>query len=68
MGILHETGLQTRFGYQDGQTGQQAHAVDTRAFKHVTKESDLVASREWFLEYTRQLHKMRMIATGGVLK
>jgi plasmid rolling circle replication initiator protein Rep len=36
--------------------------------KYVTKESDLVASREWFLEYTRQLHKMRMIATGGVLK
>jgi plasmid rolling circle replication initiator protein Rep len=36
--------------------------------KYVTKESDLVASREWFLEYTRQLHKMRMISTGGVLK
>lgn len=36
--------------------------------KYVTKESDLVASRDWFLEYTRQLHKMRMIATGGVLK
>lgn len=36
--------------------------------KYVTKESDLVASREWFLEYTRQLHKMRAIATGGVLK
>lgn len=36
--------------------------------KYVIKESDLVASREWFLEYTRQLHKMRMIATGGVLK
>jgi plasmid rolling circle replication initiator protein Rep len=36
--------------------------------KYVTKESDLVADRQWFLEYTRQLHKMRMIATGGVLK
>jgi hypothetical protein len=36
--------------------------------KYVTKESDLVANREWFLEYTRQLHKMRAVATGGVLK
>jgi plasmid rolling circle replication initiator protein Rep len=36
--------------------------------KYVTKESDLVADRQWFLEYTRQLHKMRAIATGGVLK
>ena len=36
--------------------------------KYVTKESDLVADREWFLELTRQLHKMRLVATGGVLK
>lgn len=36
--------------------------------KYVTKESDLVADREWLLELTRQMHKMRAIATGGVLK
>jgi plasmid rolling circle replication initiator protein Rep len=36
--------------------------------KYVTKESDLVADRQWFLELTRQMHKMRSIATGGVLK
>lgn len=36
--------------------------------KYCTKESDLVAEREWFLELTRQIHKMRCIATGGVLK
>jgi hypothetical protein len=28
----------------------------------------MVADREWFLELTSQLHKMRAIATGGVLK
>ena len=28
----------------------------------------MVADREWFLELTTQLHKMRAIATGGVLK
>ena len=37
-------------------------------FKYCVKESDLVADREWFLELTRQMHKMRAIATGGVLK
>jgi plasmid rolling circle replication initiator protein Rep len=36
--------------------------------KYCTKESDLTADREWFLELTRQMHKARAIATGGVLK
>ena len=36
--------------------------------KYCVKESDLVSDRTWFLELTRQLHKMRAIATGGVLK
>jgi plasmid rolling circle replication initiator protein Rep len=36
--------------------------------KYCTKESDLVSDREWFLELTRQMHKMRAVATGGVLK
>lgn len=36
--------------------------------KYCTKESDMVADREWFLELTRQMRKMRAIATGGVLK
>ena len=36
--------------------------------KYCTKENDLVADRGWFLELTRQMHKMRSIATGGILK
>jgi plasmid rolling circle replication initiator protein Rep len=36
--------------------------------KYCTKESDMVVDRAWFLELTEQLHKMRAIATGGVLK
>ena len=36
--------------------------------KYSVKESDLVADREWFLELTRQMYKIRTIATGGVLK
>ena len=36
--------------------------------KYCVKESDLVADRAWFLELTKQLHKTRAVATGGVLK
>lgn len=36
--------------------------------KYCTKESDLVADRDWFLELTRQMHKMKCVTTGGVLK
>ena len=36
--------------------------------KYCVKEADLVANCEWFLELTRQMHRMRMIATGGILK
>jgi len=36
--------------------------------KYQVKESDLVASRDWFLELTKQLHKTRAVAVGGVLR
>ncbi len=36
--------------------------------KYCTKESDMVADREWLLELTCQMHKMRAVATGGILK
>lgn len=36
--------------------------------KYCTKESDLVANREWFLEFTKQMHKLRCVSTGGILK
>jgi hypothetical protein len=48
--------------------GSNPSSLVPELLKYVTKESDLVADREWFLELTRQLHKMRAIATGGVLK
>lgn len=48
--------------------GQQPMQLVPELLKYCTKESDLVADREWFLELTRQMHKMRTIATGGVLK
>ena len=36
--------------------------------KYQVKELDLVANREWFLELTKQLHKTRAVAVGGVLR
>ncbi|MFN6483572.1 MULTISPECIES: protein rep [unclassified Nostoc] len=36
--------------------------------KSQVKESDLMGDKEWFLELTRQLHKSRAIAVGGILR
>lgn len=48
--------------------GQQPMQLVPELLKYCVKESDLVADREWFLELTRQLHKMKAVTTGGVLK
>ena len=48
--------------------GSNPSSLIPELLKYCTKESDLVVDREWFLELTTQLHKMRAIATGGVLK
>ena len=36
--------------------------------KYSTKPSDMLTDVNWFLELTKQTHKMRFVATGGVLK
>ena len=36
--------------------------------KYCVKEADLVLDGDWLLELTRQMHRVRTIATGGVLK
>ncbi|MGD0778757.1 MAG: protein rep [Candidatus Solibacter sp.] len=38
------------------------------AFKYAVKPSDMIADGGWLLELTRQLDKLRFIASGGVLK
>jgi plasmid rolling circle replication initiator protein Rep len=48
--------------------GEQPMQLVPELLKYCTKESDLVADREWFLELTRQMHKMKCVVTGGVLK
>lgn len=36
--------------------------------KYSTKPDDLLADQSWFLELTKQTHKLRFLATGGALK
>jgi hypothetical protein len=36
--------------------------------KYSVKPVDMVDDPAWFIEYTRQTHKLRFVATGGVLK
>jgi plasmid rolling circle replication initiator protein Rep len=48
--------------------GTSPSSLIPELLKYCTKESDIAVDREWFLELTSQLHKMRAIATGGVLK
>ena len=36
--------------------------------KYSTKPTDMLTDPDWFLELTKQTHKMRFVATGGVLK
>ena len=37
-------------------------------FKYAVKPADMTADPLWLLELTRQLHKLRFIASGGILK
>lgn len=48
--------------------GKQPMELVPELLKYCTKESDLVEDREWFLELTRQMNKMKCVTTGGVLK
>jgi len=36
--------------------------------KYSTKPGDMTADADWFLELTRQTHRRRFVATGGVLR
>lgn len=48
--------------------GEQPMQLIPELLKYCVKESDLVVDREWFIELTRQLHKMKAVTVGGVLR
>ena len=48
--------------------GEQPMQLVPELLKYCVKESDLVGDRDWFIELTKQMHKVRCVVTGGVLK
>jgi plasmid rolling circle replication initiator protein Rep len=48
--------------------GTEPMSLVPELLKYCVKESDLVNDKEWFLELTRQMHKLRCVNVGGVLK
>ena len=48
--------------------GDTIHKAVCETLKYSVKPSDMTDDPEWFMEYTRQTHKLRFIATGGILK
>lgn len=58
---------------KDGQTVTEitANALQgavSETLKYSTKPADMLKDEGWFLELTRQTHKLRFVATGGALK
>jgi len=53
---------------RDGTPSSAVADAARETFKYAVKPTDMVADPAWFLELTRQLHKLRFIASGGVLK
>lgn len=51
---------------QEAKDALQSAVAET--LKYSVKPSDMVEDSEWFLEMTRQVHKLRFVASGGTLK
>jgi plasmid rolling circle replication initiator protein Rep len=49
-------------------TAELLRGAVAETLKYSTKPDDMIAYSDWFLELTRQTHKRRFVATGGVLK
>ncbi len=52
----------------EGELGAGLSAALLETLKYGVKESDLVSDRDWLVELTKQLHKTRAVAIGGVLR
>ena len=49
-------------------TAELLQGAVAETLKYSTKPDDMTADPQWFLELTRQTHKKRFMASGGVLK
>jgi plasmid rolling circle replication initiator protein Rep len=67
--IVHVTAVKSkRAARGDGLPSAALIDAARETLKYAVKPADMAASPEWFLELTRQLHKLRFIASGGILK
>lgn len=67
MPIVHVTTVKPRKGANCDAASMLRGAV-AEVLKYSVKPADMTGDDGWFLEMTRQTHKRRFVATGGVLK
>ncbi len=80
--VVDVRGVHPKRGASEGQEGNPVIAALVEVIKYTVKPSDVlrgdncqvpghrvkVTDQEWLLQLTKQLHKTRAIATGGILK
>lgn len=66
--IVHVTAVKSRAAHCDGVPSRGLMSAARETLKYAVKPADMAAHPAWLLELTRQLHKLRFIASGGVLK
>lgn len=55
--------------FENHTVAEELNAAVSETLKYAVKPDDMIeGSSHWFLELTRQTHKLRFIATGGALK
>lgn len=65
--IVNVKAVKPRKGVKSGSVESLLSAL-CETLKYTVKEEDLVADAHWLQEITKQLHKTRSIAVGGLLK
>ncbi len=62
--------VKPRRGQETGAAGiaEMLRGAVSETLKYAVKPSDMTSDDEWFLELTRQVHRLRFIASGGELK
>lgn len=64
--MVHVRKVRGKNGIDDPIEALVAGIVET--VKYTVKPEDLVSDREWLIELTRQMHKSRAIALGGIFR
>ena len=73
--VVHIQAIKAPKGTSEGQEGAAMLTAVCETLKYSVKPGDVLqednrgmSNQEWLVELTRQLHKTRAVATGGVLK